>query len=117
MKRLFKSRVRFVAIPLLALACVGLVSFVVMQLWNYVVPSISGLSSITFWQAMALFLLCKLLFGFGGGKKGGGPWTRRAGWKRFDQMNEKEQEGFKASMRYRMCHWDKETPIQNEDKA
>lgn len=34
-----------------------------MWLWNAVMPSIFGLTRITFWQAVALNLLCSILFG------------------------------------------------------
>jgi hypothetical protein len=45
----------------LALAAVG--GWVVMQLWNWLVPPIIGWESITFWQALGLLVLCRILFG------------------------------------------------------
>lgn len=42
---------------------------VVMLLWNALIPSILGLSVISYWQALGLFVLCRILFGgfrFGG---------------------------------------------------
>jgi uncharacterized membrane protein YkgB len=33
-----------------------------MWLWDYLMPTLFGLSTITFWQALALNLLCGVLF-------------------------------------------------------
>ena len=39
---------------------------IVMLLWNWLMPSIFGLAVISFWQAVGLFLLTRILFsGFG----------------------------------------------------
>lgn len=35
----------------------------VMLLWNWLMPLIFGLSSISFWEAVGLTFLCNLLFG------------------------------------------------------
>ena len=49
---------------------------VIMWLWNWLMPKFFGLSTITFWEGLGLFLLARILFGFGssshsddGGKK------------------------------------------------
>lgn len=42
-------------------------SYLVMTLWNWLMPVIFGLGMITFWQALGLLLLAKLIFGFGRG--------------------------------------------------
>jgi hypothetical protein len=58
------------------LAILGLMIFitiggeVVMHLWNWNLPALFGWPQITFWQALGLFALCRILFGgfgFGGG--------------------------------------------------
>ena len=49
-----------------AIAITGLVilfGFVVMWLWNWLMPLIFGLPTITFWQAAGLFILFKILLG------------------------------------------------------
>ena len=43
--------------------------YVVMYLWNWLMPVIFGLTTITFWQAIGLGLLAKLLLGGIGGDK------------------------------------------------
>jgi hypothetical protein len=43
-----------------------------MSLWNCLLPEILGVKSITFWQAMGILILSKILFGgfhFGKGMK------------------------------------------------
>ena len=68
MKKLFfnmPGKVRFVLFPLMAAAFLTLISLVVMLLWNNLLPDILHVGTITIWQAMGIFVLCKILFGFG----------------------------------------------------
>lgn len=83
--RAFKV-VKVVAICVVAAVVMG---SVVEHLWNWLMPGIFGLRSITFWQAIGLLLLCKLLFG---GFHKHGPHKRR--W------SEEEKERFRAGMRF-----------------
>ncbi len=47
-----------------------LFGYVIMWLWNWLMPEIFGLTTLTYWQAVGLFILLKLLLGgCGGGKK------------------------------------------------
>jgi len=76
--------------------------FVIMHLWNWLMPAIFGLRSIGFTQALGLFVLSKILFG--GFHRHGG--HRRRGWKRqmkerWAQMSPEERERFRAGMRGR----------------
>src|SRR6266567_8287304 len=61
-------------------AILGMVIFawiggeVVMLLWNWLAPTLFGLRLITFWQAIGLLALCRILFGgfgLGGGHRSG----------------------------------------------
>jgi fatty-acid desaturase len=57
----------FLRFPL-ALIFIGVISLVLMLLWNALLPAIFGIASITYWQALGLFFLSKILFGgFGRG--------------------------------------------------
>ena len=96
---------RFVFIPLAAAAFLSLISFAVMQLWNNLLPAILHVGVVTFWQAMGLFILCKLLFGFGRGGRGGmgAPWMRRGMENKFRSMTPEQRERFKQHMRNRNC--------------
>ena len=45
-----------------------LFGFVIMWLWNWLMPELFDLPSLTYWQAVGLFILSKILLGgFGGG--------------------------------------------------
>ncbi len=105
MKRIF-FKGRFIFIPIAIAAFLTLISFVVMQLWNALLPAILHVGVITFWQAMGIFILCKILFGFGKGKGfgGGGPWMRHRMEDRFKNMTPEERERFKQKMSER-CGW------------
>lgn len=49
------------------------IPFIIMLIWNAVIPSILGLSIINYWQSLGLFILCRILFGgfrFGAGGRG-----------------------------------------------
>lgn len=50
-----------VPVVLVALAAVG--GGVVMLLWNWLMPTIFGWRAVTFWQALGLLALCRILFG------------------------------------------------------
>jgi hypothetical protein len=126
MKKIFYKG-RFVFIPLGAAAFLSLISFVVMQLWNNVLPGVVHVTTINFWQAMGIFVLCKILFGFGkGGGMGAGPaWTQGRMQQRLKNMSEEERECFKEKMSGRMnCgargwgkHWDNPQTKASEPEA
>jgi hypothetical protein len=92
----------FKGLKVLAMVIVGAVVFgeVVMHLWNWLMPAIFGLRSLTFVQALGLLLLSKLLFG-GFHRHGGGRDWKRHMEERFAQMTPEERERFRAGMRGR----------------
>lgn len=76
----------------------------VMLLWNNILPSVLGVGTLTFWQAVGLLVLCRILFGgFRGGRPGGGPhaWQRRKMRQRWMQMSDEDREKFRAEWRER----------------
>jgi hypothetical protein len=75
-----------------------LLGFVIMHLWNWLMPSIFGLNAITFWQALGLFVLGKLLLGGFHRHHGGRPRWGRQMRARWDQMSPEERERFRAGM-------------------
>ncbi|HSU88200.1 MAG TPA: hypothetical protein VLL56_05165 [Terriglobia bacterium] len=99
MKRTWALRglkiVFFVALVALAL------SFVVMSLWNWLMPALFGLRVISFWQALGLLLLSKILFGGFRGRPGGPMHWRRRMMERWEQMTPEEREKFRQGMRGR----------------
>ena len=81
----------------ICLAIVGVMVFsgIVMLLWNALLPELFHFPVISFWQALGLLILTKLLFG---GFRGGGP--RGGHWKdkmkqRWMNMTPEEREKFK----------------------
>lgn len=99
---------RFIFIPLGIAACLTLAGFAVMLLWNNLLPDILFVNTITFWQALGIFLLCKILFGFGRGGRGcgGGPgWMRHRMEEKFKNMTPEQKEAFKQKMRNRCGPW------------
>jgi hypothetical protein len=99
-------RRKFIFIPFIAAGVLALVSYIVMQLWNHLLPGILHTGTIDFWQAMGLFVLAKILFGFGHGGRGGrgGPWMQHK-MERFKNMSPEEQERFREQMRQRCGKW------------
>jgi hypothetical protein len=64
---------------------------IVLHLWNWLLPPLFGWRAITFWQAVGLLALCRILFGnWGGGHRG--PRMR---------MSTEERERFRQGMRAR----------------
>jgi hypothetical protein len=81
---------------------IALGGFVVRELWNWLVPAIFGFKAITFWQAVGLLALSRILFGRFGGFSGGGPRRWRHGMgERWQQMTPEERERFREGMRGR----------------
>jgi hypothetical protein len=60
-----KSKFRFLFV-LVPVAFVTLAIFVTMSLWNWLMPALFGLTTITFLQAAGIFVLAKLLIGHKG---------------------------------------------------
>jgi hypothetical protein len=89
------------------LAIVGIAVFIaiggtiVLYLWNWLLPPLFGWHQITFWQALGVLLLCRILFG-GFGLHG----SRRSHWRRrmderWQHMTPEEREQFRQRMRER----------------
>ena len=76
----------------------ALVAYVVMMLWNWLMPSLFGLSIIGFWQALGILVLAKLFFGFGHGSWGyrGGYYGHSWGHYKHSMWREKMQEKLKS---------------------
>ncbi|MEO9511016.1 MAG: hypothetical protein ABJX94_07755 [Flavobacteriaceae bacterium] len=44
-----------------------LANYVLMCLWNWLMPELFGLPTIGYWKALGILVLAKIIFGFGGG--------------------------------------------------
>lgn len=67
---------------------------VVQLLWNWLMPMLFGLREVTFWQALGILALSRILFG---GIGGGGGFKRR----RDRHMSPEERERFRQRLRDR----------------
>ena|SRR5688500_5442569 len=93
-------------LPLIIICAIGiflLLGFVVMSLWNAILPDITNVKPINFWQSMGLLLLAKILFG------GFGGWRHKQRWRegmhaKWQAMTPEERDKFKAEWRDR-CGW------------
>jgi len=98
-------RKKLIFVPFLIVGILALISYIVMLLWNNLLPDIFHVTTITYWQAAGLLILSKILFGFGGPKgRGGAPWMRHK-MERFKNMSPEEQERFREQMRARCGKW------------
>lgn len=102
----------------------GLVAgFIVMSLWNWLVPALFAGPALTFWQALGLLVLGRLLFGgFGGrGWRGGYGGLRHAAWRermadRWQQMTPEQRIQFRQQWRGR-CGGRWEEPIRETNPS
>jgi len=74
---------------------------VVMHLWNWLLPALFGWRLITFWQALGLLVLCRILFGSWGGRGAHRSSVRRRMDEKWDRMTPEEREKFRDGMRSR----------------
>jgi len=86
---------------LFAVLFAGIFSFVVMSLWNWLMPALFGWHVISFWQAVGVLILSKILFGGFRGRPGHHMYWRRHMLERWEQMTPEEREKFRESMRGR----------------
>jgi predicted membrane chloride channel (bestrophin family) len=86
---------------LFAVLLITVFSFVVMSLWNWLMPALFGWHLIGFWQAAGILLLSKILFGGFRGHAGRHMYWRRRMMERWEQMSPEEREKFRQGMRGR----------------
>ncbi len=89
------------------LAILGILLFIaiggeiVLQLWNWLLPTLFGWRQITFWQAVGILALCRILFG-GFGRHGFQRSNfRRRMAERWERMTPEERKRFRQGMRER----------------
>jgi len=90
--------------PLAIIATAAFVAIggeVVRLLWNWLLPMLFGWRQITFWQAVGLLALCRILFGGVSGRGSHRPHFRRRIRERWEKMTPEEREKFRESFRGR----------------
>lgn len=86
---------------MVALAVLVLTTFVVfiavggvavLQLWNWLLPPLFGVPEVTFWQALGILALCRILFGGFGDLTRGRSGSRRRTAEPWQRLSPEEQE-------------------------
>jgi len=104
--------------PLAIIALAGFIALggeVVRLLWNWLLPPLFGFHQVTFWQALGLLVLCRLLVGglsHGGGGSGSSKFRRRVE-DRWERMSPEERARFRKGM----CGPGNAGPAANESPA
>jgi hypothetical protein len=80
---------------------IALGGVVVQQLWNWLLPPIFGWRELSFWQALGMLALCRILFGGLGGHGSPRSNIRRRMAERWEAMTAEERERFREGMRRR----------------
>jgi len=89
---------RILKFAIFGIAFLFIFTFVVRALWNWLMPVLFGWHVITYWQALGVLVLSKILFGgFRGAHGSDWRWRRRM-MERWDQMTPEEREKFRQSM-------------------
>jgi len=91
---------RALAFAVLGIAALALFTFIVMTLWNWIIPPVVGWRAITYWQALGLLVLSRILFGGFRGHRRPWGWRRRM-HERWEAMTPEEREKFREGMRMR----------------
>jgi len=98
-------RRRFFFVPFI-IALFFVLSAAVQYLWNMVLPDVTHLAKITYWQAAALLLLSRILFGnFHFGRRGG-PQQQMQMRQKWAEMSDEDRVKFKEEFRQRHRHHD-----------
>ena len=100
MRSKFKpSRKFFFIIPVIILFGI---TAIVMWLWNWLLPEILGVKTITYWQGMGILILSKILFGgFSGCKSRNNGMGNKRFINKMQHMTPEEKEIFRAKWKQR----------------
>ena len=95
-------------IPLIILGVVTVLTFAVYELWNGVLTDVLGVKTVTYWQALGMFILARILFGGFPGRRGGSfgpPWRRRMMMERWQSLTSEQRDKMREEMRERFGDW------------
>lgn len=106
----------FVLIPFVFIAAVALFGWIVMLLWNAALVPAAGAGVISFWQALCLLVLSRILVG-GLWKGGGSRWGGGHAWKqKWAGMSEEEKEKVKQEWQKRCGRFSNSTSATSSAK-
>lgn len=108
-----KSRAKVPMIIFFGLLFLTVFTYVVMFLWNAILPDVLNAKPINFWQSLGLLVLSKILFsGFGGWGHKKRYWRERM-HEKWHHMSPEEREKFKEEWKHR-CGWKAQWVRQQE---
>ena len=87
---------------------------VVKNLWNWLLPNLFGFKQITFWQAIGLLALCRILFGGTGMSGHSRSHAKRRADERWEKMTPEEREKFRHGFHGR---WQGDAPPDPKTSA
>ena len=97
-ERAVTTAIKVMVVGTIAVAVFG---FAVMSLWNWLMPALFRLPVISFWQALGLVILCKILFGGLHSHQNKGKHRRRRMRECWEHMTPAERERFREGLRVR----------------
>lgn len=112
---------KFIAFAVVFVVAIG---FIVSTLWNWLIPELFHGPVISFWQAVGLFVLGKIIFGWHGSGKPG--WAGRRDWRRKMQAHmesmtpeerEKLRERLKKCQRRPFDYWMNKEEVKEQEKG
>ncbi|MGC4035632.1 MAG: hypothetical protein QM764_06690 [Chitinophagaceae bacterium] len=113
-----KRKKFFLFIPFIIAAILLILGWVVMLLWNAILPSVVHAGEISYWQAVGLLILSRILFGFGKRFGGNGGFKENMYWKqRWAGMSDEEKEKFKEQWKMRCGRRFERATTKDEEKV
>lgn len=92
-----RMKARFLGKAVIGLVAVAVLGWIVMALWNAVIPAVfAGGHAIDYLHALGLLILSRILFG---GFRGRGGCNKHRHWRKWDAMTPDERAQFQRGMR------------------
>jgi len=111
-------------IPFAVIGVLALFTYAVYLLWNGVLVDVVAVKAISYWQALGILVLAKILFGGFPGGRGGPGWRGRMMGKHWQSMNPEQREQMREEMLRRFGDWPRpsrgdggEVPPDQAEKA
>lgn len=92
-----KCRRKFLAKAVLLVLVIALLGWIVMSLWNWIIPAlVVNAHAIDYPRAVGLLVLCRILFG---GFRGHGGCHKARQWRHWQRMTPQEREQLRNDLR------------------
>src|SRR5215216_2980074 len=106
----------FLKCAVIGVVAIAVIGGVTMYLWNWLVPELFSGPEVSFWQALGLLLLTKILFWSFGGKHRGhqhSPYWKHRFYEKFSNMPPNQREEFKRRMKEKWCGFERHSSDKN----